>query len=140
MTSSLPTLLEISPTNGLDLDEKCAINHFLGKTRIEASELFMENALHYGEDLMWMGEKAFAYYLPALFPYVRSSKSVDDTWVVTGTISILGHRLQYGPSSIELAKESVLWILYYFRDNLERFGPDPQVDRNMPKKLKALIE
>ncbi len=136
MTDPIPTLHELSPHG--DLDGNRAAKNFLGKTKAEASALFMENALYYGEDLMWMGEKAFAYYLPALCPYLRSIESVGDSSLVDTTIMVLDNRLESEPSSILLAYKTVLWILYYFRDNLERFSLDPRIDRNVPKKLKAL--
>lgn len=140
MATRLPTFTDISPTGGLDLDENCAVKNFLGKSLEEAGALFMENALYYTGDLMWMGEKAFAFYLPALRTYLESPESCEDSDVVNSMLSIVEHRLEWEPSSLVLGRESVLWTLYYFRDHYERFSPHPEIDRNLPTKLNALIE
>jgi len=40
----IPTAKNISPTAGLDLDEKCALEHFLGLDRQAALKLFWEES------------------------------------------------------------------------------------------------
>lgn len=137
--STLPTAIEISPTNGLDLDEKCALEHFLGKTETEAEKLFFEAAEIYQEDLMSMGDKAFAYYLPALTPYLKSNESRNDSDIVNYLIGIIGRRLEFTPSSIDLAKESVLDLLNYCLDNYEKFDVIPEIYGNLKSKLEDLI-
>lgn len=67
----IPTLLDISPTNLLDLDEKLAYQHFFGKSLDEARSLFGQGAI-YVDDLGWMGEKAFNYYVCAYVEYLNS--------------------------------------------------------------------
>ena len=39
---TIPTAKEISPTSGLDLDEKCALDHFLGLDQAAALRMFQE--------------------------------------------------------------------------------------------------
>ena len=55
-----PTLIDISPTNLLNLDEKVAFQHFFGKSRAEAQALFGEGDF-YVDDLAWMGWVAFDF-------------------------------------------------------------------------------
>jgi hypothetical protein len=77
----LPTAKDISPKFGTDYegnDERCAREHFLGKSLDEAEALFRQNALFYEEDLLWMGAPAFRYYVPAFIRYIRSEHSRCD--------------------------------------------------------------
>ena len=76
--SGLPTLLDISPTKLLDLDEKCAYEHFFGKTREEARQMFAERRGHvYLEDLGWMGVRAFDYYVHAYIDFLDGCDPAD---------------------------------------------------------------
>ena len=52
--------LDISPSNGLDLDERSALEHFFGKNQEDAVALFEENFGYYAEELTYMGNKAKA--------------------------------------------------------------------------------
>jgi hypothetical protein len=88
----LPTEDEINIHNSLD--EQCASKHFLGKTLDEAEALFVENSLYYAGDLMWMGAKAFAFYIPAYLPHIAGS---DDVHSFAG---LLEFRLEYERESI----------------------------------------
>jgi hypothetical protein len=55
-----PTREEINVYDSLD--ERVAVERFLGKNLEEAEALFGENLCRYTEDLMWMGPVAFRYY------------------------------------------------------------------------------
>jgi len=80
------------------LDERVACKHFLGKTVDEAFDLFMENALHYQEDLMFMGTVGFQFYVPALVRYI--DLEVGDADAVNCFVGLLEHRLSYDPQSV----------------------------------------
>lgn len=69
----IPNKLEISPTNLVSLDERTAYEHFHGKTIGEAVKLFRETEHVYVDDLAWMGEKAFDYYLDAYIIHLKES-------------------------------------------------------------------
>jgi len=66
----IPTLLDISPTNLSDLDERDAYQHFFGKSLAEAKELFGQGDF-YVNDLGWMGEGAFKFYINAYIDYLN---------------------------------------------------------------------
>ena len=87
--NNLPTISEISPTEGLDLDEKFALEHFLGKGFQEAIDFLMENAFYCREDFMCMGKKAFSFYFPALLPYLKSPKSDLDSDIINAILGII---------------------------------------------------
>src|SRR5580704_9995421 len=73
MAAPLPTEEEISVFDSLD--ERWAVIHFLGKDLEQAQALFRENFLHYQEALMWMGPKAFRFYVLAAIKYLLSEES-----------------------------------------------------------------
>lgn len=64
----IPSKYDISPTEGLQLDEQCALLHFYGKTAAEAVAMYAENPIQYEEDILFMGWNAFAYYIDT--PYI----------------------------------------------------------------------
>lgn len=59
----IPSKYDISPTEGLQLDEQNALLHFYGKTAEEALAMYAENECFYQEDILFMGWNAFAYYI-----------------------------------------------------------------------------
>ena len=62
-----------------DLDVRSAKEHFFGKTVDEAEELFVENALYYQEDIMFMPSIPFQYYVHAYINYLLGEQSKGDT-------------------------------------------------------------
>ncbi len=72
-----PSRKEISPTNGLDLDERTALEHFDGLDYRQALNLFRENFDYYIDDLHWMGIDAFLYYLKSLNIYLEETDFAD---------------------------------------------------------------
>lgn len=66
----VPSLNDISPTNCLDLDERSAVEHFLGKTRQEVYAMIQNNFTHYSEDFAYMGSSAFCWYVPVIQQYI----------------------------------------------------------------------
>jgi hypothetical protein len=93
---TLPTESEINPIPD-DLDGQVAVKHFLGKTVQDAVDLFGENSLVYQEDLMWMGPKAFCYYLPAVLEHFRQEADPD---LVAFIASVLEFRLEHDAKDI----------------------------------------
>ena len=73
MAEPLPTRDEINVFDSLD--ERCAVEHFLGKSLVEAEALFRENFLYYQEDLMFMGARAFCFYVRAAINFLRDPES-----------------------------------------------------------------
>lgn len=63
----LPSREEFIPSGMLD--EESAFRDFGGKSLSEVRELVAENFLGRQEHFMWMGIRAFCYYLPAFVDY-----------------------------------------------------------------------
>lgn len=95
---TIPTSSELNPHD--DLDGRVAQAHFLGKTVSEAIDLFA-NQGGTVEDLMWMGPRAFVYYLPAALMYLERASADTDEWDVVGALpGTLGFRLDHDAAAI----------------------------------------
>ncbi len=70
----IPSKYDISPTEGLQLDEQNALLHFYGKTAAEALAMYAENPIHYEEDILFMGWNAFAYYIDTPYTILLQEK------------------------------------------------------------------
>lgn len=70
---------ELPPDGKPFLDEGYAYEHFYGKSRREAVELFADNSLYYYEDLMWMPSGCMHFYIESYIDYLISSDSECDS-------------------------------------------------------------
>jgi hypothetical protein len=77
MLTSLPTENDFDPYCG-DLDAQSAWRSFGGLTLQQAYEKFCEVPEVHQEDFMFMGWKAFSFYLPVLEKYLAEVVPVDD--------------------------------------------------------------
>lgn len=66
----LPTEQDFDPFDG-DLDAQHAWRSFGRLSIVEALSLFRQNPIHYQEDFMFMGGRAFAFYFPVLDTFLR---------------------------------------------------------------------
>jgi hypothetical protein len=135
MSSNIPSFVDLSPSQGENLDEKLAAEHFLGKTVSEAEDLFQENAIHYAGDLMWMGDKAFACYFPAFSRFLESSHADGDADVLNSLASIIAFRVEYESQSIIGTRPVVLSTLGYCLDNYSKFGVNVAIYGDLRSKL-----
>src|ERR671921_640189 len=92
----LPTGDEINVFDSLD--ERTAVQHFLGKDLKQAEALFRENFLAYQEDLMWMGPMAFRFYVPAAIDYLLSEEADHDADAVNSFCTLIEFRLDHEPA------------------------------------------
>jgi hypothetical protein len=104
------------------LDERRACEHFLGKTLDDAEAMFRANWEWYQEDLMWMGPRAFRYYVTAAIRYLQSAASVGTQasyFTAILDFKILSERLELKPIAAELAE-----ACRYIVENLSKFTSD----------------
>jgi hypothetical protein len=128
MDDAIPTLEEINVYD--TLDERVAVEHFLGKDRKAAEALFRENFIYYQEDLMWMGPRAFCFYLPAALTYVVSDESNVGSIELGMLVNVIEFQLQD-------CEEAIAPVFSELRDGIdvvlssfERSGDDPvELDR-----------
>jgi hypothetical protein len=138
MNNGIPSFADLSPTQGENLDEKLAAEHFFGKSASEAESLFRENAIYYAGDLMWMGDKAFAFYLPAFSRFLESSHADGDADALNSLASVVGFRLEHEPQSITGARDAILTALNYCADNYSKFKVEAAIYGDLRSKLLQL--
>jgi hypothetical protein len=119
----LPTKDEINIYNSLD--EITAYEHFYNKTLKEAEALFRENSLTYGQDLMWMGPRAFNFYLQAAITYLQSDYSVCDSDIINCLYSVVEYRWE--EKEFSLAIDRVNTMIDYVIDNYDKFEVDSTI-------------
>lgn len=135
----LPTERDFDPWNG-NLDAQSAWRDFGGLTLDEAHAKFRENPLKYQEDFMFMGGKAFAYYLPVLEDHLRGasdSEGDDDR-----EARILAHciRAQFDGDNLSRVRHlapRVLELANVVLKNIDRFGAD---DNERQRVVEAWME
>ena len=130
----IPTEEDINVFNSLD--ERVAVEHFLGKSAEQAEKLFGENGLLYQEDLMWMGPMAFAFYLQAAANYVCGSQSEGDLSFVDSVIRVIDFRSD--EPQIRLAFEPMGRIVAHVVDNFDRFTIDPEVGQQVLARYRGV--
>ncbi len=138
--AELPTAKEISPgfrTGHEALDERCAREHFSGKTLEEAEELFRQNALFYEEDLLWMGAAGFRYYVVAFVRYLESEQSSGDSDALNAFVSLLEQRSRE-PKVVAPIGEFLKGACGYLLQDFERYDADPAIYGDLRGKLQAL--
>jgi hypothetical protein len=123
MDNAIPTFEEINVYD--TLDERVAVTNFLGKDRQAAEALFRENFVYYQEDLMWMGPKAFCYYLPAALAYVVSDESNIGSTELSMLLNVIEFQLRYNEEAIAPVFPALRYGIDELLDSFDRFDDDP---------------
>jgi hypothetical protein len=130
----LPTESDINVYNSQD--ELAARDHFLNKTVEEAEALFRDNSAYYQEDLMWMGPRAFAYYLRAALRYLQSPHSVGDDHMIDSLYEII--RFRSDQEDFSLALDGVKELADYVISHYDKFNVDREIYGDLLEKYKQL--
>jgi len=72
-----------------NLDVPAAYEHFAGKSRKAAVDLFLDNSLLYQEDILFMPAVCFRYYVHAYIDYLLSEQSAGDRDAASCFLSIV---------------------------------------------------
>ena len=123
--SALPTRDDINVFDSLD--ERCACEHFLGKNLDEAEALFRSGFSYYGEDLMWMGPRAFRYYVQAAIRYLRSEHAVGDSDAVDSIATTFEFRLDDESDELRPVAAKLAETCRYVFDNFATFDCDESI-------------
>ena len=79
------------------LDEKYAYQNFCGKSQEEAYEMFKDNCIYYQEDLGYMPEKAFRFYLKPYMDYLLSPDAKGESDGASCFLSLIELTLEFSP-------------------------------------------
>lgn len=134
MTTSVPTLTDINVHDSLD--ERSAVEHFLGKDLSQAEALFCANFLCYQEDLMWMGPRAFCFYVEAAIAYLLSPAAQGDSDAVNSFCGLVEFRLDYEGNAIEQAHRQLRDAMQAILRDFARYGCDPQIYGDLPSRYR----
>jgi hypothetical protein len=137
MGTRLPTAEEINVFD--TLDERHAVEVFLGKDLEQAEALFRENFLYYQEDLMFMGPKAFVFYVPAAIRYLLGAESSGDSDAANTFCGVIESRLDQEPDAISpvgpLIREGILGMLGDF----DRYACDGAIYGDLAARCRDLL-
>ena len=137
MQSNIPTPSDINIYDSLD--ERSALQHFHGKDLTAAEALFRENFVYYQEDLMWMGPRAFCYYVQAAIAYLLSPAATGDSDAANTFWSVVESQVDNNRSAIDPAIPSLRDAIESMLVNFSRFNCDPQVYGNVASRYRALL-
>ncbi|MCB1231255.1 MAG: hypothetical protein KDN19_13355 [Verrucomicrobiae bacterium] len=123
------------------LDEACAYRNFFGKSLAEAYELFAHCALTYQEDLVYMPEKPFRFYVRAFIHYMRSEKSKGDSDAANCFLGLVETRLADHSEWIADSWSQINRTLQRIADHQEDYyDASPVIYGNFRRKVNRLIE
>jgi hypothetical protein len=146
MDLRLPTTEEIHPFD--TLDERYAVEHFLGKDLGQAEALFREDFMRHKEDLMCMGPIAFRFYVPAALNFLLSVEEADPDDMVSvydylvdfhSFCSLIELRLEFEPAEVAqiapIIREGIVEIL----NDFDGHGPDALMYGEIAGRYRAIL-
>ena len=129
----LPTARDFDPL-GCDLDAQSAWKHF-GRLTIQAAyDLFLSNPVYYEEDFMFMGSKAFEYYLPVIDRYLREISYEDEMDDCEAAILGSGVVAQFQSSLSEQTVKEIEELCSFVRANLHRYAESEGEQKRIDSK------
>lgn len=129
-----PTKKEINVYNSLD--EIVASEHFFGLDLKEAEALFTNDSLKYQWDLLWMGPKAFNYYIKAATNYLKRKESCGDVDFIDALYQIIDSRMKR--DGLDLAPPDLIDLIDYVIINYQKFEVEEKIYGNLREKYKEL--
>lgn len=126
--------------NLLDLDVGQAYRHFSGKDMEAAIQLFVEDALTYQEDIMFMPVACFRYYVHAYISYLLSPKSQGNSDGASCFFGLVRVRMDdirnSDPDLVERVKE----VLVRLRDNQKWYKAPKEIYGSFQSKAESLLK
>ncbi len=122
-------------------DEGCAFRNFFGKTLKEAFALFEQCALIYQEDLAYMREAPFKYYVRAYIYYLGSQRSRGDSDAANCFLGLIGIRLGDQPEWLGGSWAQIEPVLRKIADQQEEFyDADRTIYSDFGKRVEQLLD
>ncbi|MDB6131662.1 MAG: hypothetical protein JWM04_2769 [Verrucomicrobiales bacterium] len=121
-----PTVEDINPVPA-DLDGQVAVLNFHGKSLAEAEALFREASIIYQEDLMFMGVRAFRFYVQAAISYIQSDAAAGDSDMINCFGGILERRLEFEAEELVAVAPQLASICRDILERYDRFVIAPEV-------------
>lgn len=112
-----PSKLEISPTNGQDLDELAAVQDLLNLSDSEVQQFCNDYSFAMLEHLYHMGHKAFDYYIKIIINYFEGNESIGDSVGVNLIYEACANYLK----SSDKSKMLISNLMSYILNNWKKF-------------------
>ncbi len=109
------------------IDTPNAYGNFFGKDRQEAFQLFVENAIHYQEDVMFMPVICFRYYIFSYMNYLLSNESKDDSDGANCFFGLIEIRADDILESEPSLAERISYVLLHLKDKQEWYDADESI-------------
>jgi hypothetical protein len=122
---AIPTAQDINVYDSLD--ERSAIEHFLGKNLDEAETMFRDSP-YVLEDFMHMGPKAFCYYIQAFLSYLKSDASTEDSEGAYSFCCMLEFWLEFDVRERVAALPALLDGVRYMISHADKFKNRVEID------------
>ena len=138
----IPTELDWSdpntnPNNCADI--RWAKEHFFGKTVEEAEELFIRNALHWQEAIMFMPSIPFRYYVHAYINYLLGDQSKGDDAGASSFLRLIGYKQEFDQADLLAVWSRVKETIEHIRKNSEWFDWDESIYGNLEERTTQLL-
>ena len=118
-----------------DLDTSYAHKIFFGKSKSEAIELFADSAISRQEDLMWMPNPPFQYYIQAYKEYMLSDRSEGDSDGASCYLSLIKFKLEEEPDQVIEIFEELLPSLEIVAGRQTFYDADIAIYGDFKKRL-----
>ncbi len=123
-----------------DLDIPYAYKHFFGKDRVQAAGLFVENALCYQEDVMFMPATCFYFYAHAYIDYLMSEQSEGDSDGAScffGLVEVRADDILRGPGEL---RERIRALLRRLGERQTWYDATPHIYGDFRRKAEACLK
>jgi hypothetical protein len=110
-----------------DIDTAYAYENFFGKSLAEAFDLFVENAIRYQEDILFMPLACFEYYVHAYIDYLLSDKSKGDSDGANCFFGLVDNRKTDIRSSVDDLRSRVVEVLTRLRSEQQWYDANPGI-------------
>jgi hypothetical protein len=123
-----------------DLDQNYAHDQFAGKTNDEMQPHFFRNVIERTDELRWMPEVPFRYYMLGFRDFVAAGK-FDDLWdsdVASCFLSLVEEKLTKQPAYILPIMNDLLSTVRHVAEHQSEFNADPKIYGDFREKLNRI--
>ena len=121
-------------------DIRWAKEHFIGKTVEEAEELFIRNALHWQEAIMFMPSIPFRYYVHAYMNYLLDNQcSKGDTDGASCFLSLIESKQEWDQADLLVVWPCVKETIEHIRRNSGWFDWNESIYGHLEERTTQLL-
>jgi hypothetical protein len=120
-----------------DLDEQYAHDLFAGHTNEEMQPHFYQNVIERSDELQWMPEVPFRYYILGIRDFIMAGKfaQLEDSDAASCFLNLIEEKLENHPGHILAIMPELLPAIRYVGQNQISFHADEEIYGNFREKL-----